>query len=83
MYNTMYKHLEQYEINLKRNLTGIDSSTGELLPDWIKSAAASAKDKIGKYYLSSDWDCYVIGTGMKSFESSYTLYSLNSDSPSK
>ena len=63
MYHTIYKHLEQYEVNPKRNLTGINPSTGVLFPDWIRAAASSAKGKIIKYYPTSDGDCYVIGTG--------------------
>ena len=71
MYHTIYSHLEQYEVNAKRNLSGIDSKTGKVFPDWIRVAAAIVKEKMDKYYSTSDGARYIIGTGNPLFCCNY------------
>lgn len=63
IYVHLYQHLEQYILDPKRKLTGVDPATGLVFPEWIQRAAKCAYEKLDKYYPSSDGLVYIISTG--------------------
>ena len=64
MFNTIFTHLETYDIEAKKKVGGSSTTSAEgLKPVWIRNAALAAKEKLEKYYTTADTLPYVIGTG--------------------